>query len=135
GFLDALKEAEIRFDPMQDAANGYFQEIGGYKAAISLFSKRPDYRGVIFCVNDAMALGVLRAIGEAGLRCPQEVVVTGFDGIAAGEFSNPPLTTINFELHEMGKAAVGILKDIVSGSQKKTIKRKFPFRLIERHST
>ncbi|MDD5423236.1 MAG: LacI family DNA-binding transcriptional regulator, partial [Candidatus Omnitrophica bacterium] len=134
GFLDALNEAEIRFDPAQDAANGYFQEIGGYKAAINLFSKRPDYRGVVFCVNDAMAFGVLRAVGEVGLRCPQEVVVTGFDGIAAGEFSNPSLTTIKFELYEMGKAAVGMLKDIVSGSQKKVVKRKFPFRLIERRS-
>lgn len=134
GFLEVLKSRGIRFDADRDTANGHFTEQGGYEAARGLLQKRPGYRGAIVSLNDGMALGAIRAIGEAGLKCPDGVAVAGFDGIASGEFSNPPLTTIKFELHEMGKAAVGMLKDIVTGKQKKLIKRKYTFKLIERRS-
>jgi len=134
GFLDAIERQRIRFNAKEDIANGHFTERGGYEAVLRLLRQRPDYRGAIFCLNDGMALGVLRAVGEAGLRCPKDIAVTGFDGIAAGEFSNPPLTTVKFELHEMGRAAVGILKDIVGGRRKRFVKQKFSFKLIERGS-
>ena len=133
-FLNTLKKHNIPFDADRDIANGYFSEKGGYEATFKLLSERPKYRGCLFCMNDSMALGAIRAVGEAGLKCPETIAVTGFDGIAAGEFSNPPLTTIKFELHEMGKAAVGILKEIINGRQRRFIKKKFPFRLIERRS-
>lgn len=133
-FIGTLKKHGIRFDEGRDSANGHFEEMGGYRAALELLDKRPSFRGAIFCINDAMALGAIRAVGEAKLRCPQDIAVAGFDGLIAGEFSNPPLTTIKFELSEMGKTAVDILKDIVSGKQKKLIRKKFPFKLVERQS-
>lgn len=133
-FVDVLKKHKIKFDGERDSANGHFQEEGGYRETKALFENRPDFRGAIFCANDAMALGAIRALGELSLRCPQDVAVTGFDGISMGEFSNPPLTTIKFELTEMGKRAVYILKDVSSGKQKSLVKEMFPFQLMERGS-
>jgi len=129
-----LKARGIRFDEKRSVANGHFQERGGYEEALRLLEEEPDFRGAIVCANDAMALGVMRALGEAGVKCPGAVAVTGFDGIAMGEFSNPPLTTVKFELYEMGKSAVRILRNVISRKQKGFVKEKFPFRLIERKS-
>ncbi|MDD3905710.1 MAG: LacI family DNA-binding transcriptional regulator [Candidatus Omnitrophica bacterium] len=134
GFLDAMKERKLRFDVENDIANGYFTEQGGYEAANRFLSRKSLKHSVIFCLNDSMALGAIRAIGQAGFKCPDEIAVTGFDGIAAGEFSNPPLTTVKLDLHEMGRSAVIMLKDILAGRQKRFVKKKFPFKLIERQS-
>lgn len=133
-FLRAIREYGIKFDPDKNIANGHFQENGGYDETMKLLKSRPHFHGVIFCANDATALGSIRAIGEIGLRCPEDIAVVGFDGISIGEFSNPPLTTIKFELYEMGKTAVGMLEKILSGKQKRFIKQKFPFTLVERRS-
>jgi len=134
GFLAAMKRRSIKFDPKKDAMDGHFSQNGGYEEALKLLRSRKNFRGVIFCANDAMALGALRAIGETGLRCPDDISVAGFDGIAAGEFSNPPLTTIKIDLEGMGKAAVTMLKDITEGRQRYFVKQKFPFKLVERKS-
>ncbi len=133
-FLETLAKHGIRFNEERDTANGYFHEKGGYDNTMALLAKRKDFRGAIFCINDAMALGAIRAIDEAGLKCPEDIAVVGFDGIAAGGFSNPPLTTIKFDLYGMGRMAIGTLRDILSGKQKRYLKRSIPFRLLERQS-
>ena len=58
----------------------------------------------ILCVNDFMALGVLRALREAGLRVPEDVSVIGFDNIHLSEFTAPPLTTVNVPREQIGRA-------------------------------
>ena len=133
-FLYTLKTRGIKFNAGTDTADGHFSESGGYEETLKFLRKRRSFRGVIFCANDSMALGALRAIGEMGLVCPDDISVVGFDGIATGEFSNPPLTTIKFDLQGMGRAAVEILKDIVTKKRTHFVKQKFPFKLVERKS-
>ena len=65
----------------------------------------------IVCSNDQSALGVLDAVLAAGLRVPEDVVVTGFDGIDAGRFSAPPLTTVHQPMGALGRAAVEAIVD------------------------
>ncbi len=65
----------------------------------------------MICSNDQSALGVLDAAGARGLRVPEDVVVTGFDGIDAGRFSTPPLTTVHQPMGELGRAAVRAIVD------------------------
>lgn len=134
-FLAVLAKRGIRFDAEHNIANGYFSEQGGYDRAIAFLKAKKDFRGVIFCINDAMALGAIRAIGETKLKCPKDVAVVGFDGIAAGEFSNPPLTTIKFDLYGMGRMAVVVLKDIMDGKRKEYVDQSVPFKLLERQSS
>ncbi len=59
----------------------------------------------IICVNDFMAVGVLRELRERGLRVPEDVSVTGFDNIKLSEFCNPLLTTIHIPRDRIGRLA------------------------------
>jgi LacI family purine nucleotide synthesis repressor len=56
----------------------------------------------IFCANDEMAFGTIRALTEAGLKVPEDVCVIGFDDILLSSYYNPPLTTIHSPVIELG---------------------------------
>ncbi len=63
----------------------------------------------VFAANDHMALGVLRALHEAGQAVPQDVSVVGFDDIAEAEYFTPSLTTVHQDFEEVGRRAVGLV--------------------------
>ncbi|MEU4690206.1 LacI family DNA-binding transcriptional regulator [Actinoplanes sp. NPDC023714] len=63
----------------------------------------------IFCANDRIALGVLRALHEAGRRVPEEVSVVGFDDMPDSGFFLPPLTTVHQDFAELGRRALALL--------------------------
>jgi DNA-binding LacI/PurR family transcriptional regulator len=77
---------------------------GGRHAAYELLSssERPT---AIVCVNDFMAVGVLRYLRERGVRVPHEMSVTGFDNIRLAEFSSPSLTTVHIPRDRIGHIA------------------------------
>ena len=60
----------------------------------------------IVCHNDVTAIGVLRALREAGIRVPQDVSVVGCDDIAAASWVSPTLTTLAQAKADMGRLAV-----------------------------
>lgn len=63
----------------------------------------------IFAANDQMALGVLRAIQEAGREIPDRVSVVGFDDIPEAPYLMPPLTTIRQDFDEVGSRSLRLL--------------------------
>jgi DNA-binding LacI/PurR family transcriptional regulator len=63
----------------------------------------------VLCVNDFMALGVLRALREAQRRVPEDVSVVGFDNIHLSEYTAPPLTTVNVPREQIGTAICSAL--------------------------
>ena len=69
----------------------------------------------VFCANDHMALGLLRALAEAGRRVPEDVSVVGFDDIPEAAFFLPPLTTVRQDFGELGRRALRLLVDTISG--------------------
>jgi DNA-binding LacI/PurR family transcriptional regulator len=69
----------------------------------------------VFAANDQMALGLLRALADAGRRIPADVAVLGFDDIADAAEFRPPLTTIRQDFAALGEKAVQILIDRVEG--------------------
>ncbi len=77
---------------------------GGRQAIRDLMSTGFEPTAIV-CVNDFMAVGVLRELREHGLRVPQDVSVTGFDNIKLSEFSYPPLTTVHIPRQEIGHIA------------------------------
>jgi len=81
---------------------------GGQQAVRGLLSSgfRPT---AIICVNDVMAVGVLREVREHGWRVPEDISVTGFDNIKLSEFSYPPLTTVHIPRDRIGHLAFGML--------------------------
>jgi LacI family transcriptional regulator len=75
---------------------------GGRQAARELLASgfRPS---AILCVNDIMAVGVLRELRERGIRVPEDVSVTGFDNIRLAEFCSPALTTVHIPRELIGR--------------------------------
>jgi LacI family transcriptional regulator len=81
---------------------------GGRQAALDILESGFKPSSIV-CVNDFMALGVLRALREQGLRVPQDVSVTGFDNIKLSEFCSPALTTLHIPRESIGQTIVETL--------------------------
>jgi DNA-binding LacI/PurR family transcriptional regulator len=67
----------------------------------------------VFCANDHMALGLLRALQQAGRRVPEDVSVIGFDDIPEAEYFGPPLTTVRQDFDELGRRALRSLIQLI----------------------
>jgi DNA-binding LacI/PurR family transcriptional regulator len=63
----------------------------------------------VFCFNDLLALGAMRALHEAGLRVPQDVLVVGWDDVEDGRYSTPTLTTVRPDKQQIASMAVDFL--------------------------
>jgi LacI family transcriptional regulator len=70
----------------------------------------PPFTAIV-CGTDQMAAGVLEALRERGLRCPEDISVTGFDDIPSARDLNPALTTVRVPYEEMGALAVRLALD------------------------
>jgi LacI family repressor for deo operon, udp, cdd, tsx, nupC, and nupG len=77
GFVEALQEAGIEFDPKLEEL-GYFTIEGGESATEALL-RRASWPTALFAESDEMAYGAIRAIRRAGLRIPQDMAIIGFD--------------------------------------------------------
>jgi LacI family transcriptional regulator len=88
-------------------ANSWSPELG-YPVVRDLLAKTRDFTA-IFCFNDIAALGAIRAINDAGLSCPNDISVIGFDDISSAMYYTPSLTTIRQPLRKMGEMAAQLL--------------------------
>lgn len=79
--------------------------VFGYEQAKKLFSDATPY-DALFCLNDMMAVGVMRALMDCGKRIPEDVSVIGFDNIKLGEFFKPSVSTLCGDIVEEAKAYV-----------------------------
>lgn len=107
-FLEAVKRYGPRMEHRAVASDdGY---AGGREAVRELLGggMRPT---AIVCVNDFMALGVLRQLREVGLRVPEDVSVTGFDNITLSEMMTPSLTTVHIPCDQLGRKIFQLLTD------------------------
>jgi len=93
----------------------------GYRIGLTLFQSS-DPPTAIFTLNNRMALGILRALRELQIPCPEKVSVMSFDDADWAEVFNPSLTTIKQPTYEIGKAAVELLlQSIQSASDQTTL--------------
>ncbi len=96
--------------------DGDFSEEGGYAAMQRLLPLRPD---AVFAASDAMALGALRAIQEAGLKVPQDMGLVGYDDMPFVARTNPPITTVRQPTLKVGAVAtetlIGLIEQPGSG--------------------
>lgn len=128
GWLRALEEAGLPEGPI---IRGNFDRQGGYRAGRRLISSA-DRPTAVFVSSDLQAVGLLRAIQEAGLRIPEDLAVFSFDGSAEAEFSWPPLSTVGQPIEAMAEAAVEALGGAKNDSE--TRNRTFPVELVLRGS-
>jgi LacI family transcriptional regulator len=106
----------------------------GYHAVQGLLD-RPDRPTAIFAFNDRMALGVLQAARERGLRVPQDLSVAGFDDTELGQVSTPALTTVRIPLEELGRIAVTQLTRLIERQPVDSLQVELATTLIVRGST
>ncbi|PRY34552.1 LacI family transcriptional regulator [Umezawaea tangerina] len=109
-----------------------FSLEGGQAAATRLLQ-----RGVtgIVCASDPLALGAVRAVRRQGKRIPQDVSVVGYDDSAFMNCTEPPLTTVRQPIEAMGRAAVELLANQISGAQVPDEELLFEPELVVRAST
>ena len=84
----------------------------------------------LFFACDAMALGALEELSSRGVDVPGKVGVVGFDGLGSGEFSSPPLTTVEPDFAEAGR----LLVETALAGEGERAERRVPVRLVERSS-
>jgi DNA-binding LacI/PurR family transcriptional regulator len=111
GWRQALREAGA---PEPAVLAGDWSSASGYEMGCQL-ATNPDVTA-IFCGNDPMALGVMRALAERGLRVPDDVSIVGFDDVPEAGFYLPPLTTVRQDFGEVGRQALSALVDRMSGA-------------------
>ena len=90
------------------------REDQGYAAVNGLIRDKVDFDG-LFCANDFIALGAMRALDENHIAVGTDVRVIGFDGIATGAYAQPPLTTIEQDYVEAGEMLVEALIAVLKG--------------------
>ncbi len=107
GFRKAMQEAGI---PVHDDyfRMGALRVENGFQFGIELLAlaSRPT---AIFCSNNKMLLGLVRAIGDLKVQCPREVSIVGVDDFAWTEHFNPKLTTVAQPTREIGRQAMELL--------------------------
>ncbi len=81
----------------------------GYRAALERFGEAGDRPTAVVCYNDLVALGVVRALRELGLRVPEDVSVMGFDDLDILDYLSPALSTVHVPKREMGERAARLL--------------------------
>jgi DNA-binding LacI/PurR family transcriptional regulator len=111
GWRQALAESGA---PEPVVLAGDWSASSGYELGRQLASE-PGLTA-IFCGNDTMALGVMRALAERGLRVPADVSIVGFDDVPEAGYYTPPLTTVRQDFGVVGRQALRTLIDRMSGA-------------------
>jgi DNA-binding LacI/PurR family transcriptional regulator len=134
GVHDALREAGIQRDPRLEVNRLPWAMSSGAEAARTLLSRHVEFDAVV-CFTDSLALGVLHALHEHGIRVPDDVIVTGFDDVEFSEFTSPSLTTVAFDRMAFAEAAIGLLESRMDDRLAPTRSITLTHRLLERAST
>ncbi len=104
GYRAALREAGADHASALELP-GDFTERSGYEAVARLLKVHPRPTAV-FAANDYMAIGVMGALSDAGVRVPEDIAVVGFDDIPMARYLNPALTTVHVDAYRLGERAV-----------------------------
>jgi LacI family transcriptional regulator len=112
GWQASLTAAGVAVPPV---LRGDWSPESGYRAGLEL-AENPEVTAV-FAANDQMALGVMHAFYERGVRVPADVSVVGFDNIPESAFLIPALTTVHQDFDELGRRGLTLLVQIMDGDQ------------------
>lgn len=114
GVQDALEGAGMCLGECERLHCDFSEEIA-YQKTLTYLKTGKKTPTAIFCFSDIMALGVMRALGERGLRIPQDVSLLGFDGLHLCELTVPPLSTVAQDRREIGYEAAAMLHELMQG--------------------
>lgn len=133
GYQLALRRAKISVDPALTAVGDFSMEAG--ERAIDLLFSQGQSFSAVFCSNDEMAIGAMRALTSHGRRVPEDVSVVGFDDIRFARYTSPPLTTVAQPKNALGREAMTMLIELLNGPEVPPRKRVLSADLVVRGST
>jgi DNA-binding LacI/PurR family transcriptional regulator len=119
GFLDAARRSSQTI-PRHFIAQGDYSFESGRAAMIELLSADNVPDGV-FVANDLMAAGALSAITDAGLTCPDDIKIVGFDDSVIAQTTRPALSTVRQDIVGLGMTAAGLMIDLLNGKMPKPV--------------
>ena len=113
GYREALEGAGIAYNP-DYVTNCPPTVEGGRDATIDLIRRNPEISG-LFCFNDLVAIGALQCCHQLKRQVPEDLAIIGYDDIPMASWVTPALTTCHVDFEEMGKLAIQLLIDQISG--------------------
>jgi len=134
GWKKAHAQAGMDFNPDYLFECETFNLDGGYEKAKEVLKKHKKLTA-LFCANDEVAAGALRAARELGRRVPEDLSIVGFDNVAISLCVDPPLTTVNVPKEEMGKSAVHRLFELIENKESLPKNEEVSLDLVIRKST
>lgn len=113
GFLHAYQESPHRMPPGAVIDVGTFEsDVVAQNMANWLETQpRPLPFTAFFCAADNVAIGVMTALREAGIKVPEDASILGFDNIEAGKRQSPALSTVHVPMEEIGHVALNLLEE------------------------
>jgi LacI family transcriptional regulator, galactose operon repressor len=134
GYRLALEKRGLRIQPRYVVTGGYADD-SGYHGMRRLLQLRPIPDG-IFCYNDPVAIGAMRAILEAGLKVPDDISVVGAGNVHYSDVLRVPLTTVDQGTSRMGTRAAELVMERIAAKRMLRSKRVLiPPKLVIRNST
>ncbi len=109
---------------------------GGYSGTEKMLSGKNilTLPSALFCMNDTIAVGTIKAIQEKGLRVPGDISVISMDDIDIAQYMSPTLTTMHIPIADMGKITAKTLIERIEGEISLPMKIALPYRLVKRES-
>ncbi len=132
GYLDAMAKHDLPVSE-QLVKDTILTANDGYESMKELIEKK-TLPSAVFCGNDTVAMGVMKALDEAGIAVPQDISLVGFDNIDTCVYLKPNLTTIDIPKKELGRLAVKVLLDRLTSNRQYSIRVTIPFSLVVRES-
>jgi LacI family transcriptional regulator len=115
GFMDGLMHHQIPLNPAYFVSGDYSMESG--KVAMQQLLSLPTPPTLVFCSNDDMAIGAMKACYGKGISVPQQISIIGFDDIMFAPYCNPALTTIRKPIIDISELGTKKLIELMSDSR------------------
>ncbi|WP_304943856.1 LacI family DNA-binding transcriptional regulator [Vallitalea guaymasensis] len=135
GYLDTMNKQEIpvKKEYIQDVELSTADGFTGMDNMIKRLG-RDKLPTAIFCANDLVAIGAMKALHKNNIKVPEDISIIGLDDIELSEYVTPGLTTIKVPKVELGKFAVKMLIDKIENGHTLPVRVNVPFTIIERES-
>ena len=133
GYKSALDETHLEFEPSL-VVTGDWSATSGYEAMMRIVNAG-QMPSAVFAQNDRMAIGVLRAARELHLQVPQQLSVIGIDDMPLASYFDPPLTTMQQDMHAIGREAAKLLVRSLEHPEDSCQHLRIPAKLVIREST
>jgi DNA-binding LacI/PurR family transcriptional regulator len=134
GVRDALSAAGLDPEPVDAIGSIPWSVAGGAEGAAMLLARGIPFDALV-AFTDSMAVGALGVLAEAGVRVPDDVLLTGFDDVEVARYIAPALTTVSFDRREFARRTVDLLAARISERGAPAREVVVPHRVVERAST